>query len=104
MNAVAFAAGKIADSFLLVGSLEVELRDVRPRGNAAIAEIEKLQFVGDFLPNGFLVAKGVAALVDVAHNDAVADLEGAGVGLFLSEQDLDHRRLAGAVGSNDADD
>ena len=49
-------------------------------------------------------ASVVAALIDVAELDRRADPEFALVGLFLAHEHPQQRRLAGAVGADDADD
>ena len=46
----------------------------------------------------------VAGLVDVGQLDGVAQAELAGVGLLLAGDHAQQRRLAGAVGADDADD
>ena len=49
-------------------------------------------------------SKLVAALVDVAQLDGVADRDRAGVGRLLADEHPEQRRLAGAVGADDPDD
>jgi hypothetical protein len=46
----------------------------------------------------------VAALVDIAEVDCVADLDRPVVRLLLTGDQLEQRGLAGAVGADDADD
>ena len=52
----------------------------------------------------FVVVQGVAVLVDVGEHDALAQLDGAGVGLLLADDHAEERGLAGAVGADHADD
>ena len=46
----------------------------------------------------------VAVLIDVGEDHRVADAQGAAVGLFLADDHAEKRRLARAVGPDDADD
>src|SRR6185312_6137281 len=46
----------------------------------------------------------IAALVDIAKLDRLADPDGTGIRLFLAGDHAEKRRLAGAVGADDADD
>ena len=48
--------------------------------------------------------QGVAVLIDVGRHDRVADAQLAAVGLLLADDHPEQRRLAGAVGADDADD
>ena len=78
--------------------------DVGPRVDLAAAHLEVVVAAGDFLVDGFVGGQGVAALVDVAQLDRRADLQLALVGLLLAHDHAEQRRLAGAVGADDADD
>ena len=51
-----------------------------------------------------LPSSAVAGLVDIAELHRLADLDGAGVGLFLAGDHAEQRRLAGAVRADHADD
>ena len=89
---------------LLVGAGEAEARDVRPAVDLLRAELDELLAVADRLPDGLLGAEDVARLLDVGELHAVADFEGAAVGLFLAGDHAEERGLARAVGADDADD
>ena len=52
----------------------------------------------------FFGSMPAAVLLDVGELDRLADLDLAVVGLLLADQHLEQRRLAGAVGADDADD
>ena len=104
MDAVALAARQHADLLLLVGALEVEGAAIGARIDLALAEIEDVVAAGDFLPHGLLVVQRVARLVDIAELHRLADLDRAGVGLVLTGDHAEQRRLAGAVRADDADD
>ena len=43
MHAVAFTTGQLADTFLLVAALEVELADIGARGHGALAKLDLVQ-------------------------------------------------------------
>ena len=60
MDAIAFAAGELADKFLLVGTGEIELRNVCPRIHLAFAERHKIEAVGDLVKHGFVAIEAVA--------------------------------------------
>ena len=51
-----------------------------------------------------VAVEGVAVLIDVGRHDGLADAQLAGVGLLLADDHAEERRLAGAVGADDADD
>src|SRR5439155_13557292 len=52
VDAVALAAGQLADLALLVGPLEVELGDVAARGDAAPAQLQVIDAASDLLKDG----------------------------------------------------
>ena len=54
--------------------------------------------------DGLVRVERVAVLVDVAQLDRFADPHLAAVGLLLAHDHAKQRRLAGAVGADDADD
>ena len=54
MNAVAFAARKLADEFLLIGAREIELRNVGPGVHLAFAERDEIEPVGDLVEDRFV--------------------------------------------------
>src|SRR6185503_3391311 len=45
----------------------------------------------------------LAALIEIGEREILRDLDAAGVGRQLADQQLDQRALAGAVGPDDAD-
>ena len=104
MDAIAFAAGERPDLLLLVRPLEVELGDVAPRIDRPLAELNRVMPAGDLLEHRLGGIEGIAALVDVADVDGGPDAEDAGIGLLLADEHPEERRLAGAVGPDDADD
>ena len=94
----------VADELLLVRAPEVEAGHVGPRRDLALADLDELDAVGDLLEHGPVRAQLVAALVHVAELHGVADLMRPGVGRLLADEHPEQRRLAGAVGADDADD
>src|SRR4029077_15932722 len=104
MHAVALAARELPDLFLLVGAAEVEERAIGPAGDLAAAEVDLVLPAGDLLPHGVGGRQRVARLVDIAGLYGLADPEAAAVRLLLPGDHAEERRLAGAVGANDADD
>src|SRR3546814_2133041 len=104
MHAVALAARQLADLLLLVRPLEVEQPDIGPACHLAAAEVDLVLAVGDLLEHRLVGAQAVAALVDIAELDGLADPERALVGLLLAGDHAEQRRLAGAVRADPADD
>ena len=104
MDPVALATRQLADAFLLVAALEIELPDIGPRRHRALAELDLVQPVRDHLPDGLRIVEIVTRLVDIAELDRIADGEGAVVGGFAAGDHPEQRRLAGAVRADDADD
>ena len=80
MDPVALATRQLADAFLLVAALEIELPDIGPRRHRALAELDLVQPVRDHLPDGLRIVEIVTRLVDIAELDRIADGEGAVVG------------------------
>src|SRR6185369_12428429 len=98
-------ARKDLDLFLLVVALDVERRGVRARVHLALAHHDEfLAAVADLLPRGALSVERVARLVDVREQYGVADRQRSRIGLFAAGDHAEQRRLAGAVGADDADD
>src|SRR5262249_26599500 len=98
-------AREIAYLLLLVGSLEVERGGVGARVDLALADHDQLvAAVGDLLPDGALRVERLAALVDVRQHDRLTQAERPAVGLLLSGDHAEERRLAGAVRADDADE
>src|SRR5262249_30690139 len=104
VDAVAFAAGELADLALLIGALEVEAGHIAARGDLALAERQVIRAAGDLLEHGLAIVKRVAGLIDVSGHDGVADAQAAGVGLLLADDHAKEGGLAGAVGADDSDD
>src|SRR5205823_367558 len=59
---------------------------------------------GDLLPHTVPGDQRVARLVDIAELDGVADPKAPAIGLLLAGDHAEERRLAGAIGADDADD
>ena len=104
MHAIAFAARKGADLALLIAALEVEPRHVRARRDLPLAELDFVVAAGDLVPDALVGSERVARLIDIRDLDGLAEPEGPAVGLLLSRNHPEERRLAGAVGPDDADD
>src|SRR5436190_3660661 len=104
VQAPALAAGQVADQLLLVVALEVEPAEVGARRHDELADDEVVEAARDVLPDGLVVLEVLAALLDERHLGGRADLDAAAVGLLLARDHAKERRLAGAVGSDDADD
>src|SRR5262249_36572337 len=98
------AARERADLPLLRRPLEVEPRHVGPRRDLLLAKLDLVVAAGDFLPDALVGVERLAALIDVADLHRVANPERAGVGLLLSGDHPEQRRLAGAVWTDNADD
>src|ERR1700678_4657349 len=103
MHAVALAAGELADLLLLVRALEVERADIGSAIHLALAERDEVVAAGDFLPDVLLAVERVARLVDIAELNALADVDRAGIRLFLPSDQAAKRGLAGAIRADDAD-
>ena len=83
MNAVAFAAGKLSDSFLLIRARKVKTRNVCAGIHFTLAEQNQIQTVGNFVKDGFSVIQRIARLVNVAEFDGFADFKIARIRFFL---------------------
>src|SRR3982751_1172732 len=80
---------------------------VAGRGAARHRELagdEVVEAARDVLPDGLVVLELLPALLDERHLGGGTDLDGAAVGLLLAGDHAEQRRLAGAVGADDADD
>src|ERR1700722_1729565 len=104
MHAVALAARELANFFLLVRALEVEGADVGSAVHLALGERDDVIATGDFLPNVLFGVERVARLIDIAELHGFPDLDRARVRVLLAGDHAEQRRLAGAVGADDADD
>ena len=94
----------VPTSFWWSDAAEVEARDVGACRHLAVADLDRLDVVGDLLEDGQVVAQLVARLVDVAHHDRLADVDRAAVRLLLADEHPEERRLAGPVRADDPDD
>src|SRR3982751_3715694 len=102
MNAIALAARERADLALLLCALEVEPRDVGARRDLLLAHLELVETAGDLVEHA-LVGIELSRLIDVADLHGVAEPQRAGVRLLLPRNQLERRRLTGAVRTNHAD-
>ena len=103
MDAVPFAAGKVADELLLIAPLEVEPAAVGPCVDLRFADFERLVTAGDLLVDRLVRSESVAGLIDIGQIDRVADGQ-LSVGRLLRAGDhVEQCRLAGPVGTDDAD-
>src|SRR5690606_16214327 len=103
-QAAALTARQRADHLLLVLALEVEAADVGARLDLDAVDVEDVGAAGDLLEDVVVAFQLVAALVDIGDVDRRAHVDRAGVRLFQSRDHLEQRRLACAVGADDADD
>src|SRR4051812_36778720 len=104
VDPVALAAGELADLLLLVLALEVEGADIGAGADLVLAEAEHVAAARDLLPDVLAGVEVVAGLVDIAQANRLADPDRAGIGLLLAADELEQRRLAGAIGADDSDD
>ena len=104
LQSIALAAGELPDLLLLIGTLEVVPAAVRPRVDGSRTERNLLRAAGELLEDRLVVVQRIAALVHVHQLDRLAHDHLALVGLVDSGDHLEQRRLAGAVGADDADD
>ena len=104
VDAVPLAAGQVPDELLLIGAAEVEARDVGARRDLAVADPDRFDAVGDLGEDRQVRPQLVAALVDVAELDGLADLHRPAVGRLLADDHPEQRRLAGTVRADDPDD
>src|SRR5690606_39529441 len=88
----------------LVRALEVETADVGARLDLDTVDVEDVGTAGDLLEHGVVALQRRAALVDIGQLHGGAEDDLAGVRLLLAGDHLEQRRLAGAVGADDADD
>ena len=84
VQAVALAAGELADLRLLVGALEVEAGDVRAAVDRPVAERDLIVRRRRSPPRPSCRVERVARLVDVGELDGLAEPQRAGVGLLLA--------------------
>src|SRR5690606_25068867 len=104
VQTAALTAGERADQLLLVRALEVETADVGARLDLDTVDVEDVGTAGDLLEHRVVALQRRAALVDIGQLHGGAEDDLAGVRLLLARDHLEQRRLAGAVGADDADD
>ncbi len=104
VQAAAFAAGQAADQLLLVLALEVEAAQVGARLDLHAVDVEDVQAAGHFLEHVVVAFQLVATLVHVGQLHRRPEHDLARVRRLLADDHLEQRRLAGAVGADDADD
>src|SRR5215469_15133160 len=104
MHAVALAARELADRLLLLRALEVEPPDVAARGCLVGADLEDVEAAGDLLPDRLPVIERVARLIHVGQLHRRSRTDFAGIRRLTTGQHPKQRRLAGAVGADDAHD
>ena len=104
MHAIALAAGKLANFFLLVAPLEVEGSAIGPTVHFGLAELQNIGAARNLFPHRLVGIESIAGLVDITYLHGVSDAQDATIGLFLASEQAKERRLAGAIGTDDADD
>ena len=104
VQAIALATGKHASGLLLVRTLEAECRHIRAARNLGLAHLHVVEAVGHDLPQRFVAVNTLAVLVDVRDLHGFAELQLARSGLLFADDHLEQRRLAYAVGANNAHD
>ncbi len=100
----ALAAGQVPTLFCWSPPLKLKRPQIGAAGHLELADVQDVEAAGDVFPHGLVVRQFVAVLVDEGHLHGRADLHFAAVRLFLAGDQLEQRRLAGAVGADDADD
>ena len=83
MHAVSFPAGQVSDLLLLIGSGEIESRNVRSGIDLARTQGNRFLVLGDFLPNGFVGSKRIAALIHIGEPGRFTQANGSGIRLLL---------------------
>jgi hypothetical protein len=106
VHPVALAAREVADLLLLVGAAEVERRAVGARVDLALAHHDQLAAaVGDLLPHRLARRRAHRGSGRRRTSTTVSPMRSAAaVRLLLADDHAEQRRLAGAVGADDADD
>ena len=106
VDPVALAAGQHADLLLLVGALEVERGDVGPAVDLPAADLEQVVAAGDLLVDGLV---GVEARRGSGRRRRARPVGPTRErrrrrAASCAGEHAEQRRLAGAVGADDADD
>ena len=65
MNAIAFAAGKLADEFLLVGTREIEFGHICAGIHLTLTKRYKIKTIGDLVEDGLFVIQTITRLIDI---------------------------------------
>ncbi len=98
MDAVTLTARQLADLLLLVLALEVECADIGTRAQSSCLPKRNTSSLSEISSQTILVGvEIVAALVDIAELDRLADLDRAAIRLFVAGDQLELGRLALAV-------
>ena len=103
VDAVAFATGKLADKFLLIGTGKIKFRNVSTCVHRPRAERHIIKPVSDLVKNSFLTIEAVARLIDIAKLDRLAHLERTGISRVLSGNEAKQRRFTGTIWPDHAD-
>src|SRR5204863_6654386 len=74
------------------------------RRDLSLPELDLVVAARDFFPDRPVGAQRLAALIDLANLDRLADFQRPAVRLLLTRDHPEERRLSGAVGADDADD
>src|SRR6266550_2438673 len=104
MQSPALAAGKLADGLLLIGTLEIEAAQISARWHLETADGQNVLSAGNRFPRRLVVGQRLARLVDNGQLYGRTDDDLACIRLFFSRDHPEKRRLACAIGANDADD
>ena len=86
MQSVAFTAGQILHSLLLITALEVKAADIGARVHFIVSDLDDVETIGYLFPYGAAAVEVIAALVDIGQLHAIAQTDGAAVGLFGADQ------------------
>src|SRR5690348_5313433 len=104
MDAVALAAGEVANLLVLLRPAEVERRDVRAAVAQLAADIDLVLAIADLFEERLRRRERVARLRNVGELHRLADLQRAAIRLLLASDETEQRGLAGAVRTDHADD
>src|SRR5947207_5641188 len=104
MQPTALPAGKLSNRLLLIGALEIEAAQISARWHLKTADGENVLSARNRFPRRLVVRQRLTRLIDDRQLDGRADGNLACGGLFFSGDHPEQRRLARAVGTDDADD
>ena len=102
MQTVALTAGEHAALLLLVGSAEVEARQIGPDIDIAASHADGLIALAHHLIDTLVGQDILVLLVDIAESDRLANVELPGIGLFQAHDESEERRLTRSVRTNNA--